>query len=210
MFALYWVLQAVTTVGYGDYAGAPGNTNEYLFTLLLEFTGVAFFSAMTYKMQQLGQRTSAFNALLSARLEGLGVWVQKLEFSQGVLFISPALYSDVVRNVEDAFNLDFNMLVEEHDFYFALPPKMQTDLINFLFFDFKKQFSSFFDPCEQGFTNELIVSLAARNLPPAAELAAPGRKMQTFYFISQGFISVHGPRPQPFLLLPPSSYLGDY
>ena len=48
IFAVYWVLQAITTVGYGDYAGANGN--EYLFTLLLEFTGVAFFSAMTYKM----------------------------------------------------------------------------------------------------------------------------------------------------------------
>ena len=161
-------------------------------------------------MQQLAQRTSDFDDLLSARVDQLGVWVGRLEFSTGIFHISPSLYSDIVRNVEDAFKLDFNMLVEEHDFYFALPPKMQTDLINFLFFDFKKQFSSFFDPCEQGFTNELIVSLAARNLPPTAELAAPGRKMQAFYFISEGFIAVHGPRPQPFLLLPPSSYLGDY
>ena len=164
-------------MGYGDYAGAPGNTNEYLFTLLLEFTGVAFFSAMTYKMQQLAQRTSSFDALLCARLEGLSVWVQKLEISQGLLHISPALYSDVLRNVEDAFNLDFNMVVEEHDFYFALPPKMQTELTSFLFFDFKKQFSSFFDPCEQGFTNEVIVSLFARHMPPGAELGSAGRKM---------------------------------
>ena len=40
------------------------------------------------------------------------------------------------------------MMIEEFDFYYALPPKMQTDLVNFLFFDFKKQFQAFFDPCE--------------------------------------------------------------
>ena len=139
------------------------------------------------------------------------VWARKLEFSQGRLHIAPALYSDILHNVEDAFNLDFNMIVEEADFYYLLPPKLQSDLINFLFFDFKKQFSSFFDPCEQGFANELIVSLFARNLPANHCIASPGRKMEAIYFISEGFVAVTGPRAlQPFLLLPPSSYLGDY
>ena len=211
VFAVYWVLEAITTVGYGDYAGAAGNTNEYLFTLLLEFTGVAFFSAMTYKMQSYAQRAFGFDTLLTLRMEQLRIWMQKLEDSHGLLHISPGLYSDIILNVEFAFIMDFNMIIEEHDFYFALTPKMQTDLINFLFFDFKKQYASFFDPCEQGFTNELIVNLYARNQPPNQQLAAPGRKMEEFYFISEGYVSVNGPRiMQPFLILPQYSYLGDY
>ena len=102
-------------------------------------------------------------------------------------------------------------MIEEFDFFFLLTPRMQTDLINFLFFDFKKQFSSFFDPVEQGFANEIIVNLYVRNFPPNYQLTVPGRKMDVFYFISEGFVSVTGTKMmQPFLLLPQSSYLGDY
>ena len=79
--------------------------------------------------------------------------------------ISPVLYRDIMRNVEDAFSLDYNMLIEEFNFYHMLPPKMQTDLVEFLFHDFKSKFAAFFDPCEVGFTNELIVNLTAFNMP---------------------------------------------
>ena len=103
------------------------------------------------------------------------------------------------------------MIIEEFDFYYALSPKMQTKLVNFLFFDFKKQFQAFFDPCEQGFKNELIVNLSSRSIPTGYCLQSPGRKVENFYFITEGFVSVTGPRQaQPFLLLPESSYLGDY
>ena len=55
-----------------------------------------------------------------------------------MLHITPTLYRDIVESVEDAFEYDFNMLIEEYDFYYGLSPKMQTNLVNFLFFDFKK------------------------------------------------------------------------
>jgi len=34
IFAVYWILETITTVGYGDYTG--GTRNEYLFTMVLE------------------------------------------------------------------------------------------------------------------------------------------------------------------------------
>ena len=51
VFCLYWVLTTITTVGYGDYTGV--NTDEYLFTLVLEFTGVTFFSLMLFKTNEI-------------------------------------------------------------------------------------------------------------------------------------------------------------
>lgn len=42
VFSVYWVCTVVTTVGYGDYAG--GTTLELLYTILLEFLGLAVFS----------------------------------------------------------------------------------------------------------------------------------------------------------------------
>ena len=48
VFSFYWVLESITTVGYGDYTGV--NTDEYLFSLVLEFIGITFFSLLTFKM----------------------------------------------------------------------------------------------------------------------------------------------------------------
>ena len=45
------MLTTITTVGYGDYTGV--NTDEYLFTLVLEFTGVTFFSLMLFKTNEI-------------------------------------------------------------------------------------------------------------------------------------------------------------
>ena len=106
--------------------------------MVLEFIGVAFFSAMTYKMQKFAQKKFRFADQLSIKLQALNVWVQKLEISQGILHIPPSLYRDILESVEDAFEYDFNMLIEEYGFYYGLSPKMQTNLVNFLFFDFKK------------------------------------------------------------------------
>ena len=58
IFACYWVLESITTVGYGDYAGK--NEYEYLATLLFEMAGVAIFSILTAKMQQEARRISSF------------------------------------------------------------------------------------------------------------------------------------------------------
>ena len=128
-----------------------------------------------------------------------------------MLHISTALYSDIITNVEHAFDKDFNMIIEEHDFYFMLSPKSQTDLINFLFFEFKKHFATFFDPCEIGFTNEVIINLFARHMPPSQQLVSNGFKVEVFYFISEGYVSVNGPRlMKPFMILPQYSYVGDF
>ena len=61
VFALYWVLVAVTTVGYGDYTGAPGNTNEYIFILFIECTGVGVYSVLIFKMQKFSKRKITYD-----------------------------------------------------------------------------------------------------------------------------------------------------
>ena len=84
-------------------------------------------------------------------------------------------------------------------------------MIHFLFHDFKRQFSHFFDSCENGFTNEIIISLYARNLPANIQLTRSGHKQEVLYFLKEGFVSLSSPKSfTPFLVLPTSSVVGDY
>ena len=57
---------------------------------------------------------------------------------------------------------DFNLIIEEGPFFSMMTPKMQTDLMETLFSDFINEFSHFFDSCEQGFMNEVIINMFAR------------------------------------------------
>jgi hypothetical protein len=40
--SIYWVITTLTTVGYGDIKGYT--TEEYLYTMGVEFIGIGFFS----------------------------------------------------------------------------------------------------------------------------------------------------------------------
>jgi hypothetical protein len=42
--SLYWVFTTLTTLGYGDYFGTT--TDEYIFTMFVEFLGVFVFAYM--------------------------------------------------------------------------------------------------------------------------------------------------------------------
>ena len=106
---------------------------------------------------------------------------------------------------------DFNMIIDDFDFYFLLPPKLQTELVEALFGQFKTEFSHFFDPCETGFTNEIIVNLKFFLLEHNYEIASPGRKVDTLYFITEGYLQLVGKSSAyPFIVLPQYSYFGDF
>ena len=49
--SFYWINTVLTTVGFGDFSG--GNSMEYLYSCLLEFVGLLFFSLMTGLIMEL-------------------------------------------------------------------------------------------------------------------------------------------------------------
>ena len=135
----------------------------------------------------------------------------KLQRQGNGAFLSPELYHKIQTVIEQAFMYDFNMIIDDFDFYFKLPPKMQTELVESLFGKFKKDFAHFFDPCETGFTNEVIVNLKAFHLPQNFEILSPGCKIDTLYFITDGIVQIVGKgMAYPFLVLPKYSYFGDF
>ena len=101
-------------------------------------------------------------------------------------------------------------------------PRDQTKLINTIFKEFRDKFSHFFDPCEDGFTNEVIISLATSRLARSSAerskvLCNAGTHVENLMFIMQGVFALTNKvkiNPttyhRPFMLLARNSIFGDY
>ena len=165
---MYWVFTVLTTVGFGDYAGT--NTDEFIYSICLEFCGLSFFALLTGLITPLVTPEKDFNGLLMDKNDSLDLWIKKMQQANSTIYnmyIPADLYLSVSETVEEAFKNDHNLIIEEFPFYQQLSPKMQTDLINLIFIDFRRNFRHFFDPCDQGFINEIVINLLSRRYQKA-------------------------------------------
>lgn len=62
IFAFYWIIETITTVGYGDYSGT--NTDEIVFTMFLEFYGLSFFSFLIGSISNIFSNGQKFEDLI--------------------------------------------------------------------------------------------------------------------------------------------------
>tara|TARA_B110000285_G_scaffold227772_1_gene289613 strand:+ start:352 stop:894 length:543 start_codon:yes stop_codon:yes gene_type:complete len=127
IFAFYWIFEVITTVGYGDYSG--NTPEEYIFSIVLEFMGLTFFSFLMGSINGIFNTSDNFDDLIEEKLDSLDMWIKKIEKSNKPFHIQPTLYNDIRKYVEQAFLYDFNLVIEEFQFYQQITPKMQTDLI---------------------------------------------------------------------------------
>jgi len=149
VFAFYWITETLTTVGYGDYTGTT--REELLFTMMLEFVGLTFFSFLMGSISSMLNKKSRFEELVDERLQKLDAWIKKVERANNPKFLPTWLYKSIRQFVHDAFLYDYNMIIEEFHLYQNVPPKMQTELINTIFYEFKRGFFHFFSCTEKGF-----------------------------------------------------------
>ena len=156
VFSVYWVCTVVTTVGYGDYAG--GTTLEYMFTISLEFLGIIVFATLEVAVQQVVKKET-FNGFLCKKYDELEFFLSILEKSNIPKNIPNDLYETIKVSNQRSIRKDFNMVVEEFDFYYKLTPKLQEQLVKVLFGSFINDFSVFFTGCEKQFINHMVVSL---------------------------------------------------
>ena len=219
VFSFYWIFEVFTTVGYGDYSG--GTEVEYWYSLFLEFVGVVVPSVLISVMTGVFEDNSDFASLLVHKMDELNFWTRKIELSRVTereRHLKPSLYSELIRNVRDAFLYDFNLIVEEFTMYQQLTPKMQNSLISTLdvLKEFQLRYDHFFGSCEQGFKNEFIMQMYFRQINPEPEnfdreVQGPKKRFREIYFITSGSVSMLTPiSKQLFMFLPPSCIFGDY
>lgn len=140
--AFYFILTTITTVGYGDITGST--TNEYIFSMCVEFIGLTFFSFLTGTISVMFSGDQSFESLINARMEELDLWLLRLENCNSEEKIPNKLYHSIKEFIQDAFVYDFNLIIEEFNFYNELPASIQNLISESLFKTFKNHFNSFF------------------------------------------------------------------
>jgi hypothetical protein len=122
VFSFYWIIETLTTVGYGDYTGTT--IEELIFTMVLEFVGLIFFSFLMGAVSSLLNKKNKFEDLIDEKLSKLDVWIKKIERSNKPKYLPVWMYKSIRQVVKDAFLYDFNLIIEEFHFYQNVPPKM--------------------------------------------------------------------------------------
>ena len=85
IFSFYWIFEVITTVGYGDYSGKT--SNEYIFSIFLEFLGLTFFSFLMGSINGIFSTSDNFDDLIEEKLDSLDMWIKKIEKSNKPLHI---------------------------------------------------------------------------------------------------------------------------
>ena len=95
---------------------------------------------------------------------------------------------------------------------------MQSELIQNtrIFHNFEKSFNHFFEECERGFINEMIMNMYCRIYTPGRTIIAYRSVVKEMYFIRIGLVEIFNnendeiEKEKPILFLPKYSYFGDY
>lgn len=159
VFSNYWICTVITTVGYGDYAG--GSTLEYQFTTAVEFLGFVLFAMLQIAVLQfVTLKNRNFGSFLTnIEMEALA-WFNRLERASGAGSLPRGLYESMKDRITWSFRNDHTIILNEYDFFRVLPPKMQNELIEYLFGqEFRGKFQHIFEGCERTFVNRVIVNL---------------------------------------------------
>ena len=123
IYALYWVLTVITTVGYG-HANYQTST-EYLYTCFLEIiatiTQAYLISILTTSLMI---TKFSFKQLLYERMSESDEWIVKIERKTEYKHKLPrSLTDEMYESFMESFSSDHNMIIEEYAFYSELPPK---------------------------------------------------------------------------------------
>jgi len=95
---------------------------ELLVTIVIEFCGIIVFAVLTILVESLAESGFSYEQLIEEKFRQLVEWIVKVERSNRPKNLEPKQLLAVRKFLEEAFLYDFNVIVEEFDFYETLSP----------------------------------------------------------------------------------------
>jgi hypothetical protein len=105
-------------VGYGDLAlNNETKKKEMWFSVAVEFCGLSFFSLLLGILSPLFKADDSFEGFLISRMQDIDKWTMRIEKCVEGAFLPCGLYYNIKEYVWVAMLYDFNMMIEEYNFY---------------------------------------------------------------------------------------------
>jgi hypothetical protein len=115
IFAIYWILTVITTVGYGDYTG--GTMIEYIIIVFLEFTGLIVFSVLMILIENVADSNYNFSKYADDKIHLMELAISNVEKCNMPMHINPILFHTITESLRDSIKFDYNTLIEGHTFF---------------------------------------------------------------------------------------------
>lgn len=135
-----------------------------------------------------------FGDLIKERIEELDWWLYQIDKARPDEELPDPLYESIKNFVKASFVGDFNLILEDYDFYFKLKPQLKYQLTEILFGKFAKSFSHLFSDPEEGyfadreFKSDFLSNLYCRTFLSWSEIIRMGEEVDEMCLIKEGSV----------------------
>jgi len=177
LYSVYWALQTLTTVGYGDI---PVDTNlEKVVCICWMVFGVGFYSFTIGNLSSFITTIDAKGAQLRAKLQTIEEFSRKHDLPKDLEIRMKSLTT----NQNEITQHDQNKLLQE------LPSSLRAEVLNHIHADIFKVIMFFKDKGPE-FLSASLPLVRRFNLPPKEILYKEGDPSEEVYFILKGQIKL--------------------
>jgi hypothetical protein len=176
--ALYWVIQTMATVGYGDIT--PHRDFEYVFSILIMLMGASTYAFIIGNIASLASNLDAARASFFNRIEAISQYLHSRQV--------PPKLNEQVRNYYE-YLWAHHRGVKEEALFEDLPPSFRLNLLLHLTRDLLEKVP-LFKYCSPILRNILLMSLKPQTYAPGVLIAREGEMGKEIYFLSHGKVEI--------------------
>ena len=176
--ALYWVIQTMATVGYGDIT--PHRDFEYVFSILTMLMGASTYAFIIGNIASLASNLDAARVAFFNRIEAISQYLHSRHV--------PPHLNEQVRNYYE-YLWAHHRGVKEEVLFDDLPPSFRLDLLLHLTRDLLEKVP-LFKYCSPVLRNVLLMALKPQTYAPGVMIARAGEIGKEIYFLSHGKVEI--------------------